>query len=62
MAKIEVNSLEYGLKNYAKFHKSTCISESRKTKKDLVKCSLQIQFGINRKQDNTIKTKQINLF
>lgn len=48
------------------FNKLASIKESKAKifgcKKDSTKQSLQIQFGINRKQDNKFKTKQQTLF
>lgn len=62
MAKIESDSFEGDMKNYLKFHKSTMTDGDVKESYRLAKQTRQIIFGINRKQDNQHKTKQLNLF
>jgi hypothetical protein len=62
MANIEKDSFENYVKPYGSFHKSTMLQISMKKKKELNKTTTQLIFGINRKQDNQNKTKQLKLF
>ncbi len=48
--------------HHASIIKSTTSGLSKKEKKDLNNATLNFFFGINRKQDNQHKTKQIKLF
>jgi hypothetical protein len=62
MAKTEISSFENGIKQHGNFIKSTMSGLSMKKRKELNSATKQIIFGINRKQDNQIKTNQLNLF
>lgn len=67
MAKTEKDSFEHSIKNHAKFINNGVISKTGiiitgKKKRELVKTTLDLMFGINQKKDNIHKTKQLLLF
>lgn len=62
MPQKEQDSFENGIKNHAKFHKSSMLSGGRKKKNELLAATREIIFGFNRKQDNKNKTGQLKLF
>ncbi len=62
MALIEKDSIEAGLKNYARFIPSSTLGLNRRGKSQQILATREIMFGFNRKQDNQIKTHQLKLF
>lgn len=62
MAKIEKDSFEYAIRRHATFTKSTMSGNSFSYNKLTNKATRQLIFGINRKEDNQNKTKQLKLF